>query len=460
MDEMFKRVKSIFGAVIFMAVLSLMSINVYACDDPDNDVDGNPLHNGDKYVEKEKEYIESVPEGFVYEEPFWHYSDPEGKIEYCYDINPIGRYNEALGFYYEGRYWIYEYEDGMIKYIIDDHGERVGRYDYLDGCDGQPHGILSGIYYISDGKWIEDVDCTSIACVNKVRCSMDVYLLDEKGEEGIYTYYGKYVNPTKIAEGNLKKKDDPVYFDYYPFLTEEEKEAYPFMDDEERRLLAEKKEREKSHRSMDSYEDEDQAAEEWASDLLSSPNYGAAITSYSSGWYNNLSTVELLARCIYCEAGSYYTTEQYAVSWVIRNRIVNGSYGTGAWGVMTFLNAFGSVTGGAGATYNSRNPSTGSNLWSNATYMACLMLITTNSSSWNSIIGSTLNGQLNFYSYTIAKNNGGSPFSGTSAGSLYVGTSPINNIYALGYGYVNSFPSLFNNFNPPAYSRDIYYDYA
>jgi len=39
----------------------------------------------------------------------------------------------------------------------------------------------------------------------------------------------------------------------------------------------------------------------------------------------------------------------------------------------------------------------------------------------------------------------------------YNGTA-IDNVYVLGYGYVSSFTTLFSNYSPTSYSRNIYYD--
>lgn len=104
-------------------------------------------------------------------------------------------------------------------------------------------------------------------------------------------------------------------------------------------------------------------------------------------------------------------------------------------------------------------PDTNTVRWSNATYLACLMLTTTEESEWRSLIGDVLDGQLYFYSYTYAKNNGGNPFSGSTSDSLYYYSSHIKDVYVLGYGEVDSFTLLFTNYRPTAYSRNIYYNY-
>lgn len=60
------------------------------------------------------------------------------------------------------------------------------------------------------------------------------------------------------------------------------------------------------------------------------------------------------------------------------------------------------------------------------------------------------------YIYNPAQNN--SVFTGMSSSTLKYNGTDINNVYVLGYGYVSSFPTLFNNYNPIEYSRNIYYD--
>ncbi|NLO10398.1 MAG: cell wall hydrolase [Clostridiales bacterium] len=202
--------------------------------------------------------------------------------------------------------------------------------------------------------------------------------------------------------------------------------------------------------------DSELAAELWRQQLLASSSYGVPIPTYSSSWYLSLSNVEIVARAIYCEGGTAYTEEDSAVSWVILNRINSTGFPNSAAAVVKASGQFASITGGSGATQESRNPSIGSDRWKHSTFLACLLLTTISESEWDIIIGNKINGQLYFYSYTVAQNN--SVFTGTSSSTLKYNGTDINNVYVLGYGYVTSFPTLFNNYNPIDYSRNIYYD--
>lgn len=99
----------------------------------------------------------------------------------------------------------------------------------------------------------------------------------------------------------------------------------------------------------------------------------------------SLSAVELLARCIYCEAGTTYTNEANAVTWVILNRIHNRSFPSTAKDVITASSQFASVTGGSRATDSARNPSTGTSRWISCIAISC---------SYNSIAMLTANGSV------------------------------------------------------------------
>lgn len=208
-------------------------------------------------------------------------------------------------------------------------------------------------------------------------------------------------------------------------------------------------------------DESDWAALQWANQLLANSAYGVPI-SYSSSWYSSLSAVEVVARAIYCEGGTAYTAEDSAVAWVIRNRVVNPGFGSSASEVVKQSGQFSSITGGSGASNEARNPSTGTDRWEHSTYLACLLFTTTSEQEWNTIVGDKLDGQLYFYSYSVAKdkyNNNSSVFTGTTSSTLKYNGSSIKNVYVLGYGNVTSFSTLFNNYSPIAYSRNIYYDY-
>lgn len=205
---------------------------------------------------------------------------------------------------------------------------------------------------------------------------------------------------------------------------------------------------------LNDFELMDQLASSWADALLNSSSYGAAIHSYSSGWYTSLSDVEVLARAIYCEGGTAYTNEEDAVAWVILNRVNNYAYSNAPIDIVKQANRFSSITGGASSTQYSRIPSTNTERWKHSTYLACLLLTTTDTTKWKNIVGNPINGQLFFYSYTAAQSS--SIFTGSNDALKYNGKD-INNVQVLGYGFVSSFSTLFQQYNPIRYSRNIFY---
>lgn len=350
--------------------------------------------------------------------------DENSNINYDYARDEYGNYR-PVGFHYEGQYFEYEYDDrGIIISIHDVNKQPVAYYDCTDT------GYILGVYDTDDEERQENFDSNFVGNINKIRWLGFEY--DES--TGHYQIYGREYDPVEQIYIDGVSKNS-IFSEVNP---------YEFISGSIASL-------------NNSYDDEDLAAEEWADDLLASDSYGLPI-SYSSGWYNNLSTVELLARCIYAEGGTAYTSEENAVAWVILNRYHNSEFPGTVRGVITASGQFSSVTGNSSSyTENARIPATSSTRWSNSTYLACLMLTTTNVNAWVSIIGSPLNGQLFFYSYTYAKNNNGHPFSGTNADSLYCDSTHIYNVYVIGYGYVSSFTTLFNDYNPTQYSRNIFY---
>lgn len=344
-------------------------------------------------------------------------------LSYEYTIDEYG--NEMItGFEYEGEKYWFEYDErAIIKYICDAEGKRLAYYE----CD--EIGNVTNVFSSEETGWEINKDEKFIGNINKVRWLGYEYL----EEVGCYLIGDMYFDVEKQVF--LDGEDNS--FAYV--------ESNPFSVIEDGIMM------------VDSYYS-DLEAEEWSNALLKDSGYGKAI-SYSSGWYNNLTTVELLARCIYCEGGTAYTNEENAVAWVILNRVKDSAFPSTSKGVITASGQFASVTGNKGQTEAAREPLRNSTRWKHSTYLACLLLTTTDTVEWQSLVPSPISGQLYFYSYTTAKNNGGSPFSGASSNSLYYNSKRIKDVYVLGYGAVSSFNTLFNNYSPTQYSRNIYYNY-
>lgn len=347
----------------------------------------------------------------------------EMELEYIYEIDDYGN-NRVVGFKYENDVCSFEYDSrDIIAYICDEEGNRIAYYN----CDD--YGNILSVSSMSESGWVTNSSDSFIGNINKIRWLGYEYFEDSS----------TYLIDGRLYDSQTRKYTDGVdnsfaYSENNPFLSSEDEIT-----------------------TIDSYYS-DLAAEEWSNSLLADSSYGTSI-SYTSGWYSSLSTVELLARCIYCEGGTTHTNEGNAVAWVILNRVHSSSFSDTPRGVITASGQFSSVIGGSSATASARTPSTSTSRWKNATYLACLMLTTTDTSEWRTLVGNTISGQLYFYSYTTAKNNGGSPFSGSSSSSLYYNSSRITDVYVLGYGSESSFTTLFADYSLTAYSRNIYYNY-
>lgn len=355
--------------------------------------------------------------------PVMAYADEDGP-NYLHETNEYGN-DRIIGFEYLNDYYLFEYDDrGIITYICDSVGNRIAYYC----CDSI--GNVIGIYSVGNAGWELNEDVTFIGNINKIRWMG--YEYDKNSD--CYIVGNRYfsVQNQKYLDG---VDNSFALSDTNPFLYKYKNGIMP----------------------MDA-QYSDMAAEEWKNALLNDESYGG-IYSYSSDWYNGLSTVELLARCIYAEGGTAYPSEGAAVAWVILNRLHSANFPNTPWDIITAYNQFATITGGEVNTGNARDPKTEDYRWENATYLACLMLTTTDKNEWRALIGDKINGQLFFYSYTYAKNHGGSPFFGANSENLYCGSTHITNVYVLGYGPVDSFDELFNNYSPIDGSRNIYYDY-
>lgn len=378
-------------------------------------VSANIISANESISNKGSSIYEVEPEG--YNDPDWSYQ---------YEIQEYGS-KKLVGAYYRGEYYTYLYnESDVIEGIQDSNGNQIVKYTY------DQNGLLSGVFSNENSEWIENNSLDFIG--NKNRMLLSGMYFDKN--TNCYYIYQRYYNPV-LKRYMDERNNENISLDEKVFLNKYG-DNIPFG-------------------STESEAD----AELWRHKLLASPSYGVPITNYSSSWYSSLSDVEIVARAIFCEGGTAYLDEDNAVAWVILNRINNNNFPNTAVAVVKQSGQFASITGGANATRDARIPDTNSDRWKHSTFLACLLLTTTSKSEWKDIIGNTINGQLYFYSYTAAQNaaNNNKPvYTGTSSNTLKYNGINITNVYVLDYGYVTSFPTLFNNFNPIVYSRNIYYD--
>lgn len=348
-----------------------------------------------------------------YEDSEWTYE--YATIDYGYELLTSATYhNEKYTYLYS--------ETGIIIGMLNSEGMQIVKYEY------DINGLPAHIYSNENGIWTENRDPNFIG--NKNRMFSAGYYFDALSQ--CYFIHGRFYDSVsqKYTDG---VDDASCLTNINPFLSVNE-----------------------GIQPLNDFELMDQLATSWANALVNSSSYGAAIQNYTSGWYTSLSDVEVLARAIYCEGGTAYTDEEDAVAWVILNRVNDNAYSNAPIDIVKQAGQFSSITGGASSTINSRVPATNTERWKHSTYLACLLLTTTDATKWKNIIGNPINGQLFFYSYTIAQSS--SIFTGSDNALKYKGKD-IKNVQVLGYGFVSSFNTLFQQYNPTPYSRNIYYSY-
>ena len=356
---------------------------------------------------------------------------PEGyngsDFEYQYEIQEYGN-TKLVGMTYNNINYKYIYDNnGIIVGVANESNEQIAKYTY------DQYGIVSQVFSRENDVWVENASPTFIGNLNKMLFT-GMYF---DSESQCYYVNDRYFNP--VLDKYMDGEDNTfVLTDSNPFLNSHEEGI-----------------------SIAASDESDLAAMQWAESLLANSQYGRPI-SYSSSWYTGLSDVEVVARAIFCEGGTTYTNEESAVAWVILNRIHANGFDNTASNVVKAPSQFSSITGGSSPTVDARQPATNTTRWEHATYLACLLLTTTSKSEWYTIVGDKIDDQLYFYSYSYAKNlynNGNSAFTGTTSSTLKYNGNSIKDVYVLGYGNVTSFNSLFNNYSPVAYSRNIYYNY-
>lgn len=353
------------------------------------------------------------------------YNDSDWSYQYA--TEEYG-YEKIIGAFYQNQYYSYIYDsNGIIVGMKDSDGEQIVLFSYDE------YGILSAVYSNESGTWIENNNPNFIGNKNRVLYTGMYY----DKETDCYYLNGRFFDPieNKYLDGIVQ---DNVLTDRNPYLGIQ-------GDVQIAGSVA-----------------LETAVQTWVDSLLANSSYGVPI-SYSSSWYSSLSDVELLARAIYCEGGTAYTLEEKAVAWVILNRVNSSSFPNTPSAVLKQSGQFASITGGSSASQYARQPSTNTDRWRNSTYLACLMLTSTSTTDWQRLVGNVINGQLYFYSYTTAKNqyvnNPSTCVFKDSGSKLLYNNKEITTVKVLGYGNVSSFTTLFNNYSPVAYSRNIYYNY-
>lgn len=272
----------------------------------------------------------------------------EISYHYQYDM-------DLIGFSLEGKTYSFVKDyNRNVTGILDEAGNEIVRYEYNQ--DGQAISVLGKD---DKGHWVEQSDDPSfIGNINMIRLH-SLYLDIETG----WYYNGKYYyDPAnKIYLGAVVDLEDVITFEKF---LESYDPTTPKLNDIGSIVTS------------------------WANSLLNTPGFGAPITDYSSGWYNNLVDVELLTRLIYAE-NTFNSADQNAIAWVIINRKNKNSseFGGNTYrGVATKSGAFETITGGKDGTLNARVPDTSKSTWRQAVWLACSLLATNNMSDYAILI--------------------------------------------------------------------------
>jgi len=269
-------------------------------------------------------------------------SELRGKNHFTYQYDYL---NKLVGFTLnDTMYYYIKDSDFNVTAITDTDNHIIVKYDY------DKNGIVSAIWgKDSVGNWIDKSNDNSfIGTLNLIR--LHSYYYDE--ETGWYYNGLQYYNPvnnTYIVGGITQPSSIGNFTKSVSVST----------------IIA---------------------ISQWKSELMNNNNTFGVPIDYSSGWYNSLSTVEILARLLYGE-NTVNGADQYACAWIVINRKNNGGFGGNTYrGVATYSGAFEPITGGEDGTENARTPDTSDPRWSSAVWAACTLLTTSSNSDYLELI--------------------------------------------------------------------------
>lgn len=346
--------------------------------------------------------------------------------------------------------YLYETIYDMQPYGVEFEGET---YIYKKNEDGYIVGLLSAknelvIQYILDENWIPDM--------NNVICKGNEYqkIYIELAELNSYIGLGYYFD-----------KESNLYYNgrYYDAISGSYIGA--LYDDSVY---------ERGQDGIALCTDYDLEAEEWSNDLLNSSTYGKNI-SYSQNWYQGLSTVEILARLIYGEDTHINCSEERdAVAWLLLYRLDSesmfGETGAGLRGIATKYEQFSTINPSTSKSENDRMLETQNarepvvNIaWKQATYLACLLMLTTNKDDIYDTIGKPVyyTNQVYFLSYTTVYDDKRLNGAGDSLTMYTWGkTMAVKDVTIVGVGrYTNSADIYSNSISSSAYEiKNVYYN--
>lgn len=248
------------------------------------------------------------------------------------------------GFILNNELYHYVWDDkNLISGISNSDGTLIAKYVYDEL-------VITEILENNGIDWVTSNDTKFIGNYNKVRLYGSYW--DE--ETGWYYHNGVYEDTVKGKIIGLLDNDDILKFD-----PNERRSEYELCGASELELQA----------------------EIWRQQLLNNSSYSS---SRSSTWYNNSSyaDVEIIARMIYGENTSNLT-DQRAISYVVINRYKaqSSTFGLTLRAICGNPNQFNGVA--SPQALAAKNPKESG--WRNATYVACLLLLTTDTNDWDQL---------------------------------------------------------------------------
>lgn len=256
-------------------------------------------------------------------------------LEYSYIIeNDIIKPN---GFSYQGNEYTYGYEDDFIKYIYNSNDELIAEYEY------DVYGRLLNTLHYSDVSNYENQPENMNSLVGRG------YVFDQ--ETGFYYLAGLYYAP---LIHRILNKD----YDIVELIESEVVPATNYEDDVYDAII------------------------NMYTSLINNSSHGCNIeySTSGAGWTIYLPDNEILSRLIYGEctfSGTGYNDQRAAVAWVVKNRVKypGTRFPNNPRGVATQIGEFAVISGTANDTENARKNIEKNTAWSEATMMACEILV-------------------------------------------------------------------------------------
>lgn len=214
-------------------------------------------------------------------------------------------------------------------------------------------------------------------------------------------------------------------------------------------------------------------ADEWSLELLNNGSYGGQINVYSENWYEGLSTLEIIARLLYGENTlASRTPEREAIAWLLLYRMDDTQFPQNLRDIATEAGQFSTIhpldteiSDRINNTRQARTPDQSSAAWRNATYLACLLMLTNDKGNVYETIGKPAyyTNQVYFFSYRKVYDEGRLRGSGDTLTMEAWQTLQVKDVAIVGVGvFANSADiytaGIYNIAYPDSERRNVFYN--